>query len=840
MIGQAGSLQPGGLAHRPRRFMWLYKSAWRPWLSVVAGLAILAVPFNRGGIWDPYELRIAELARRLATQLFGAAPLPWEPVSSGVVTLEQLGQGELGITSPALGFALFGVSDWAGRATSLFWGTVALLSLWYVVGRLSERGVQAIATLVLASTPLFAWQSRSMLGDAATIGTSTLTTAALLLLSSRCAEAGWGQRLIQLVLATIGLSGGVLCRGVLTGIAVPTLAVGAACLCCRCASTEPARTFERRLGYGLVIVGTVATFWGVREFLLARPGYSPWLGVTLGAFVNAQPFDATLADFLHQMFPLSAFLPWAIASVGRASALARLRRGERLAMLAFAFTIVLSLVSANLLALRAVRTPFSSIAAAAGLFAIGVGNSSRSGRMAVIGATTAIVTSILLFADFVNLPVKILLTTGVHVDRIAESAQGEGRGWLRLSLAFVCGGGIVGIFAATGRAFRKGQTRLRFWLPLDRLRTAFGGQLLSALVLAETALGTIALLQRAHEEAWISVPAFDAVQALAGPLLLWLWVLPPVVLFAVPAAYAGLRSVSEWACSLRRGRGASGLAAGSGLILAGLSLTFGYAPQLAERLSPKRVAAQFSQHAKTGERFALLGLRPESLRYYLGFAPRVFSDVDEAVHWLASSGSQRRWLGFDESMFAEANAAFRASAGTNLVLLDPPTSSVLLVTDRLHPAEVDKNPLSEDVLRDVPVVAHESDSEFGGALRLVGWNLRSNGVSVNRLKRAAAYELALVFRAEGTTSFDWEIFVHLDGLGRRHNEDHDPVNGHYPTSLWQPGDVIVDRHELRLDRTSAPGAYTLYVGLFRGTRRLEVTKGEHNDNRVALGRIEVE
>jgi hypothetical protein len=135
---------------------------------------------------------------------------------------------------------------------------------------------------------------------------------------------------------------------------------------------------------------------------------------------------------------------------------------------------------------------------------------------------------------------------------------------------------------------------------------------------------------------------------------------------------------------------------------------------------------------------------------------------------------------------------------------------------------------------------HRCDFEFAAAIQLVGWGVRSRNSKSERVRRGSACELTLVFRTTVTNDFDWQIFVHIDGLGRRHNGDHDPVGGRYPTSLWQPSDVIVDRHELVLEPGALAGIHTLYVGMFRGSRRLEVTRGEHADNRVALGSVEIE
>ena len=51
--------------------------------------------------------------------------------------------------------------------------------------------------------------------------------------------------------------------------------------------------------------------------------------------------------------------------------------------------------------------------------------------------------------------------------------------------------------------------------------------------------------------------------------------------------------------------------------------------------------------------------------------------------------------------------------------------------------------------------------------------------------------------------------------------DSQPVFGYYPTSAWQPGEIVADLHCLTIPPGLAPGAYTLRVGLYNpetGTR----------------------
>ena len=50
---------------------------------------------------------------------------------------------------------------------------------------------------------------------------------------------------------------------------------------------------------------------------------------------------------------------------------------------------------------------------------------------------------------------------------------------------------------------------------------------------------------------------------------------------------------------------------------------------------------------------------------------------------------------------------------------------------------------------------------------------------------------------------------------------------------------MVDVFPFSLEPNFTPGDYEVFLGLFIGSRRLEVKRGRHNDNRLEAGRIRV-
>lgn len=82
--------------------------------------------------------------------------------------------------------------------------------------------------------------------------------------------------------------------------------------------------------------------------------------------------------------------------------------------------------------------------------------------------------------------------------------------------------------------------------------------------------------------------------------------------------------------------------------------------------------------------------------------------------------------------------------------------------------------------------------------------------------------LTLNWQANSAIQVDYTVFIQAWSLnsqartsqgGYAAGFDGPPRQGDYPTSLWQPGDIIVDTHPLELS-TLTPGSYELLVGLY--------------------------
>lgn len=109
-------------------------------------------------------------------------------------------------------------------------------------------------------------------------------------------------------------------------------------------------------------------------------------------------------------------------------------------------------------------------------------------------------------------------------------------------------------------------------------------------------------------------------------------------------------------------------------------------------------------------------------------------------------------------------------------------------------------------------------------------------------KRGERVKIELYWQSKKPISQNWRVFVHGDAVGgedvRRRNWDHEPAGGVYPTDVWQPGEVIVDRFYVRVPSQYAAPKIAFYIGLYRDKYRVKITSSGQvhtgSDNRARV------
>jgi hypothetical protein len=297
--------------------------AWTRWIPLGLATAIPVLfffvlpPLTKSGLWDPYELNIADLARRVALNLHGAANLALEGGDNSLPHLNDLGRPQLPFSSIALGFKLFGLHEWAGRMPLAIWGLLGVLATYAWVARLFDKRTGAYAAIVLSTMPLYFVQARSMLGDICTMAGLAMAFGGLAVAAFDRDDSGATslvRRLPWLAMAAAGLLVGYESRGGLLGLGVPLLAVGIAWATARVgAASRVADVAGDAVGAVSLLGGVVVATMTAR--VVAGPetkDLSMWVGSTLHYPAKYPTFDFYVGAVGHALAPWSAFLPFAL------------------------------------------------------------------------------------------------------------------------------------------------------------------------------------------------------------------------------------------------------------------------------------------------------------------------------------------------------------------------------------------------------------------------------------------------------------------------------------------------------------------------------------------------
>lgn len=138
-------------------------------------------------------------------------------------------------------------------------------------------------------------------------------------------------------------------------------------------------------------------------------------------------------------------------------------------------------------------------------------------------------------------------------------------------------------------------------------------------------------------------------------------------------------------------------------------------------------------------------------------------------------------------------------------------------------------------LRVADEVTTPVDAILNEQMHLQSWYLTLNGQPVSgeeaiSVTAGDALQVSLIWSAQAPVADDYTVFVHLvaeDGsLWAQH--DGVPLVGTRPTTSWQVGERLLDRHDLQIGETGFTGKGRLLVGMYRADNleRLPFANGE--------------
>lgn len=714
-------------------------------------LLSLIVPLANTGLWDPYELETAELARRVAVNLFGADSLARTGTEDSIPTVEEVGRGELPLLATALGLKLFGSAGWALRSTLFLWATLALLSVYWVTSRLGSRRLGALSAVVLCTSPLFFVHARTALGEIATMACLAVAFGAAMLAVFDL-RMSVSQRAACLGLAALAVVGGFFCRGALIGVSVPLLATGVTWLLVQRGSGLDRSSSIFALG--CLTLGVGFGIWGTWAGMVAtEDAYWMALGSAVEPTKQFPTHDFVVHRLGHGLFPWSALLPVALGFALRMNPdEAAPKRALRVGMM---LSAVFGVGVYVFLAPKTGLLPFAPVFALAALIALAVEELDRDAAGTVPAALLTASFLLLLAIDFDHFPKKAFSAFAIDAAQFPESFEKSAKRFVLIAAAL-----------------------------------GFSG---CAALVVHRALGN-----------------------------------------------SGIERFERWARVLGRRLwlGRRGGVFAATITASALVLSLGYYPALGAQLSPVGAFDAYRDLAGEDEPLALMGSHSGSM-FFAGSPAEVFESTKPALDWLLDD-SQRRWLVVKGDDLANINSRYRKERHQNVPVLDARSTRALLLSNRLGAGEVNKNPLAHWLPEERPQLAHPLDVVLGDKLRVLGWEVRKkNGEPASVLDRGEHYRFVIGYEVLSRVSGNWKTFIHIDGEGKRFNGDHETLEGEYPYRYWNDGDFILDTYDLVLDSSYNPGMYRVYFGLFSGDNRLPVTSGEHDDDRVAGGNIEV-
>jgi hypothetical protein len=141
---------------------------------------------------------------------------------------------------------------------------------------------------------------------------------------------------------------------------------------------------------------------------------------------------------------------------------------------------------------------------------------------------------------------------------------------------------------------------------------------------------------------------------------------------------------------------------------------------------------------------------------------------------------------------------------------------------------------------DLAAIGHPLEFSLAGEVALLGYDLDANTVAPGE-----RLHLTLYWEAKRAIDEDYTVFTHLLDESSKiwAQQDNQPLEGWYPTSVWEEGEIVRDEYELLIYDDAPPGRYQLEVGMYllSTMERLAILNGEGQvqGDRVLLGKVVV-
>jgi hypothetical protein len=760
-----------------------------PWGWALAFAVLLCLPrLARFGFWDPWELKLAEQARDVASSghFFDATVGGRYP-----------GTRPLGTILSAIGISIFGAHELGARLPIALCGLAALMAVYWAGTQLLRPRAALLATLALGTMPLFVLEARQLASDAPLIACLALSLGAL----GRLAWPPDGRRrLLDIGLALAGLGLGAFAGGALLGFALPVLAMIAALLVgWGLRATDPQAATAVEDGTGPLSASGVGPDVPAAAALgpsALRPGArSAWILAGLGIAALA----VVPAALIHLASGKYSFLLGGVPRSNVVHTFDHLVRELGFGLFPWSAVAIFALAR-PLIRLDGEGTSTNSRLAFVELYLLlfaGFGFALSSTLNILAGD-----------ARYVALP-AIALAVGALLDEALEGIRPEP---------------VTGLLMATGTMLI---ARDFFLAPEELASVAVNDKVKwpSAVAVGDLflAVGLVA--------------GFGVYAGLAARARAMGRVPTPDLSSARPVRRVFDRLVVD------AGRFGLQIAIGCAVVFA-FYLAQGLVPRLSTHLSFKPVLESYGKFARPGEKIGKYRVEGHGSSFYSKQTMVELTTQQRVVEFLRDPERVFAMVAADELASLDATCK---QAGVPYFVLDASSSRFLLMTNKLEPGQADQNPLAKNVW--VPPAATPDakppwtwrvpvSATFADVFELVGADFPAT------VRRPGKIPLDLIFRVKGKSPGSYKIFVHYDGpAAPRLIGDHDPLGRTFGTSFWLQGEYVRDHHETEVPLMTTPaGTYTVFVGFWPGGegKRLKVTAGPNDGvDRVRLGTIEI-
>jgi len=144
----------------------------------------------------------------------------------------------------------------------------------------------------------------------------------------------------------------------------------------------------------------------------------------------------------------------------------------------------------------------------------------------------------------------------------------------------------------------------------------------------------------------------------------------------------------------------------------------------------------------------------------------------------------------------------------------------------------------EALLPSEPTLEHPISVQFGKGISLVQIEMPKT------VKRGQSASMEFTWKARAKPPAGWKVFAHFEKSpgqtieSGRFTADHKPVR---PFSWWKKGQYIRYGHAMDVPRSLPTGRYDLWLGLYKGSARMDVAASDLDivDRRVKVATIEV-